>query len=165
MADVFVVQVEGVGRKGQLASAFSKRQREVQNRINRTMRTLEKVLPMTFKSLAPRDTEELVDSIEGVAFFRANAVRVSVRARAVRDGFDYLPVTRYGHRVAEIRNKTKRAMTVYPKGRHGRRVLRTKVRGYRPASDWVDVATRASDPFIDHEVQRLGRDIERIRVQ
>lgn len=157
------LEVDGVGG---LARLFSREQRRGQDRINRAMRYLDAVAEPMFRAYAPVDTGELKGSIKSTLFFRGNVVRLTVRANAKRQGFDYLDVTRYGHRSLAIVPRRRRGLTI-----HGHRtsvtgdgpsVVRAHATGSRPASDWVQDAYRAVGLELDDAEHRLARGITRL---
>lgn len=99
------------------------------------------------------------------------AVIVTDEARNPETGYDYIGVTRFGHKVARIypkhsssnasslaTGKQKHGMLRFVIG--GRVLYRASVAGYHPASDWATDAL----PEVEVEAQavatRLGRKIE-----
>lgn len=165
MSREFFIDVEGAGSPGQLAADFDSAQRRIQARITRTMRIIQRELPVFFEKEAPRDTGELARSIKGIIFFRAQFQRVSIEVSAQREGFNYLDITRFGHRTPYIIPRRKRAMTVHVDGRHNPPILRRRVRGYTPSGDWVRRGYREAAPFLDKQFRELGRDIQRVYVR
>ena len=150
------MEVEGVGK---LARDFDQAERQVQNRINRTMRELEKVSTRAIAAAAPRESGALARSVQGTIYFRGHLVRITFTADAQREGFSYLNVTRFGHRLPRIFPKRAKALTVPGRGRGGRTVLKTSVAGYRPSHDWVDVAAQDVEGVVDVAARELSRDI------
>lgn len=159
--DFLVLRVEGAR---ETVGAFSGAERKVQNRINRTMRLLDAEAVPVIQSHAPHDTGELGKSIEGTIRFRGDVVQVTFSARAVRDGFNYLPVTRFGHRQAEIRPKRARRLAVHVNGRRQHPIFRRSVRGYAPRQDWAANAAIGVNNLADSAVRELDREIETIIV-
>jgi hypothetical protein len=89
------------------------------------------------------------------------SVEVISTARA-DDGFDYLRVTRFGHKEAIIYPVRKKAIAFIPGGApSGKRIVRAWVRGYHPTHDWVEGAYRAMTQVLDEAAKRLGRKIDR----
>lgn len=154
------LEVDGVGG---LARLFSREQRRGQDRINRAMRYLDAVAEPMFRAYAPVDTGELKGSIKSTLFFRGNVVRLTVRANAKRQGFDYLDVTRYGHRVTLITPRRGGALSVHIGGRRSVPVVRRSVRGYHPTHDWVDVAGRLLEPSVRSAERMMGRRVRTVQ--
>lgn len=115
---------------------------------------------------------------------RARAGRtlvVGANASDPRTGFDYLPITRHGHRVAYIYPRLDRApasvvATRRPRAVNtfspvhglrgnaalrfvvgGRVLYRRRVRGFRPAVDWAELADPAIDAALDAAEQAVLR--------
>lgn len=125
--------------------------REIRAAITRTGRELEKMLPTIYRRYVPRDTGDLERSLEARVAFRREGVRVRVLGGAVRDGFDYLDVTRFGHRQRVIAAKKGRRLAVHWAGRASSEtvIFAGSVKGYRPRRDWVEAAGDQADRFID----------------
>lgn len=119
--DVFRVSFEGAG---EAARAFSRAQRRVQDAVIAEVRALGRESREAFKAAAPEDTGDLIDAIIDVPFFgRAAEPRVTIRVKtlrghegAKRDAFNYLNVTRFGHRQAVIRPRRARALKIHIEG-------------------------------------------------
>lgn len=81
------------------------------------------------------------------------------------EGFDYLPVTRFGHKQAIIYPKTKKALAFRiggpgaPSG--GKVIVRAWVRGYKPDHDWVELAYEEMQHLMDEAAQHLARRVDR----
>lgn len=82
-------------------------------------------------------------------------VMVTVEARDPETGFDYVAVTRFGHRVARIYPTRAQALRT-PWG------PRASVSGFHPATDWRDDALPAIEAQAEVVVGRLGQRIEAI---
>lgn len=78
---------------------------------------------------------------------------VTVEAKNPETGYDYVGVTRFGHRVARIYPKRAKALRT-PFG------PRASVRGFHPASDWRDDALPEIAAQARVITMRLGRRIE-----
>jgi hypothetical protein len=76
---------------------------------------------------------------KGIRARLTEAIGFDVTARAERNDFDYVRVTRFGHRKAVIRPKTATALRFYSRYL-GRPVRVKQVKGHKPASDWVEDA-------------------------
>lgn len=158
--DFLRVSVEGAGQRGQLMADYSKLERRTQDRINARMRSLSRRALPVIRAAAPKDSGRLRSGIESRLFFRAHEVRLTFGATAIRDGFDYVAVTRFGHRVAYITPKKKKVLKVSINGRGGRRIFRRSVSGYRPLHDWAQIAAAEAGVVADQEVEGLSRDID-----
>jgi len=158
---LITADVRGTGHLRSLAEELRTADAKVQRQINRTMRMLAADLEPIYATYAPVDTRELKRSIDTRVSFRAARVRVTVTAGGMRDGFNYLAVTRIGHVRAIIRPRRKKAMKVYVHGRFASPILRSQVRGYHPRRDWVEVATRHASHIYEGHERRLGRAIDR----
>lgn len=110
-----------------------------------------------FRTKAQRDTGRLHRGIR--AAMAGDTATVTARARSGA-GFDYVAVTRFGHRVRFIFPRRAKALRF----RVGRRVLfRTRVRGYRPGSDWRDRALPAVERTVEAaSVRAAGRIVARV---
>lgn len=74
------------------------------------------------------------------------------------EGFDYLPVTRFGHRVPFIFPVKAKALKI-PTAEGV--IFRKWVRGYRPTHDWVEEAYLAMDDELDRVARDIGRAVDR----
>lgn len=76
---------------------------------------------------------------------------VRADARNPESGYDYVGVTRFGHRVRRIYPRRARALRIpLPDGRV---IFRRSVRGFRPRGDWAQRAL----PDIHREAERAAR--------
>jgi hypothetical protein len=100
---------------------------------------------------APRDTGRLARSVkQRQQRGRAGRFRsgFEVTAGAVRDGFPYLDVTRFGHQGTFIVPKRSVHLKVHARGRRARPIFRTFVAAYHPARDWVEVGVNRAERAI-----------------
>lgn len=103
-----------------------------------------------FRTKAQRRTGRLHRGIR--SRMGGDTATVSATARSAR-GFDYVAVTRFGHRVRVIRPVHAKALRF----RVGNRILfRHSVRGYRPHGDWRDKAMPAVDRTARSALDRAG---------
>lgn len=101
-------------------------------------------------------------------------VQVEAHARNPLSGFDYVGVTRFGHRVARIVPRTDRgSASVVATGRSRRRgahaalriplgggvIYRRSVRGFHPAQDWSERAIPQIRAEAKRSAERLGRKV------
>ena len=99
------------------------------------------------KAGTPRDTGALASSVEARQRRAAGgqfSTGFEITVGASRRGFNYLDVTRFGHRVTLVRPKHSRALKVHVDGRAHPPIRMSFVRGYQPAKDWVEVAANAA---------------------
>ena len=172
--DVFRFNVRGAGT---VARSFDRLQRSLQNDIIAELRELGIESTELFQKAAGEDTGQLAAHIRAVPYFRAVRPRMTITVDRLsgHEGakitpYDYLGVTRRGHRKRRI----------YPKG--ARTALKVHIMGHRnphlfiyrssvsgvPApegstwrGDWVSRAQPATDRLADEGQRRLGRRIER----
>lgn len=161
MADaVFRVSVRGAGR---VAREFNRAQRALQNAINDSVRSMgERAADVLYED-APKDTEAMADSIRVTTFFRAARphAQVTIEPDARGAGVDYLTITRRGHRQRIITSRSELGLlSVHFEGRDGPAQAMRSVRGYRPVTDWVNVAEPTIDIEAEDEFERLGRRID-----
>lgn len=161
MADAVVrVSVRGAGR---LARDFNRAQRALQNVINDSVRYMGEHAADVLYDAAPKDTGAMADSIGVRYLWRAARphATVTIEPDARGAGVDYLTITRHGHHVTRIYPKQEHGLLdVHFEGRDGPGQGMVSVRGYRPATDWVDVAEPTIDIEADAEFDRLGRRID-----
>jgi hypothetical protein len=113
------------------------------------------------RAFAPHRSGQLERALK--ARVRSYGGRVVIEVLADPDpvsdeGFHYLRVTRFGHRMAIIYPKRAKALRFYLGGHV---VYRAWVRGYKPDHDWVDFAFRAVEQEFNEAEKRLGRTIDR----
>ncbi|WP_297776463.1 hypothetical protein [Mycobacterium sp.] len=152
--------------EGPVAAAFTRTERAAQDATIREVRRLGRVLEDTYREHAPEDSGRVRGSIRAAPFFNdPSQPRTSIYAyaRDPKNGYDYLPVTRFGHRVLAIVPKVKRALTVHADGRDlagdGPYFLAPVVSGYHPFTDWVDDAEQQAVAETADSTRRLGREI------
>lgn len=189
---VFRVNVRGAGRE---ARHFSRAARKLQDEIVAELRRFGAEAELLFRENASEDTGDLRDSIVAVAYFKAIRPRVSIRVEPLRGhegerrtAFDYLDVSRFGHRRSRIFPTTKRALKVHIMGHRNPHaaIFRSSVRGFGHPSrqevqaaarrggreavlqvrdaakpvDWVSVAGEQAEKLSTDAAERLGRRIE-----
>lgn len=151
------------------ADAYANRLTELTGFMTRELRDTVKNLGqrsvIVYQAHAPAKTGRLARGISSEPAMGGTEV-VSVRARDPRSGYDYVGVTRFGHRKAWITPKAERAIATVASTKRARRIgpaaalripvaggdaiFRHRVRGFKPAGDW---ATKAL-PQINREVDR-----------
>lgn len=150
------------------ARALRGASREVQTGMIEEMRTASERALETFRRYAPVGaTSTLHDSLE-VRFDsgRANPrFTIEGGGASLEDqaGVDYLPITRFGHRVEYITPVNGRALSIPGadpdtgetdhRGGH----VRSRVPGYDPVVDWASFAADASERYTDLAAARLER--------
>lgn len=109
------------------------------------------------RQAAPEDRGALARGLRGLP---AGDLSVEVRStvRSPR-GYNYTGVTRFGHRQRWIVPKRKKALA-FSVG--GKRLVRSRVRGYRPRYDWADDAHRLAQPHIARSANRIGRELQAV---
>lgn len=154
---------------GPVAASFDRAQRRLQDSIITEFRYLGRVVNQAFADAAPRGSGRTADNVSARVFFgQASEPRITVRTRSIDpvSGYNYLDVTRYGHRSLAIVPRRRRGLTI-----HGHRsevtgdgpsVVRAHATGSRPASDWVQDAYRAVGLELDDAQHRLARGITRL---
>lgn len=105
-----------------------------------------------------------------------NRLIIEVSAVNPQTGYDYAPVTRFGHRVKYIVPKRRSTASVVATGRrrrHGRRAAlqlvdsggrffyRRKVLAWQPASDWAEDVMPEVQEVVRLEARSLGRRLAR----
>jgi hypothetical protein len=111
-----------------------------------------------FRGFAPydeedRDTFHMAETIE--ARVRGTRIEVEVSAISPESGFDYLDVTRFGHRGRLYPDKG-----TFLRWKSGGRVHYARsTAGHHPAVDWVDAALPAAQRAADRSADRIGRKI------
>lgn len=171
--DVYRVSVRGVGR---VAAEFDRKQRALQDVLIAEVRQLGRRSTELLQEVAPRDTDDLHDAIEAIPYFRASSPRVSVRVAPLLghqgdelDPYDYLDVTRRGHRSRRLRPVAARALKVHIAGHRNPAVFvfRSSVKGLQRGSqrdrpqtgDWVESAEPLLRREQEQSATRLGRQI------
>lgn len=108
------------------------------------------------RQAAPERTGALARGLRGVP--AGLGVEVISTVRSPR-GFPYTGVTRFGHNVRWIVPKRKKALA-FEVG--GQRIIRRRVRGYRPSHDWADDALRLAEPHVQRAARRIGLELEAV---
>lgn len=127
---------------------------------------------LIFQAFAPRASGRLA---RGIRAIKAGKVAlVFVRARDPRTGYDYVAVTRFGHRRSRIRPRSDRApasVVATGSGRAtggqaalrftmgGRVLYRRSVRGFKPRGDWAEKAEPQIQVILGDAASELGQDI------
>jgi hypothetical protein len=129
----------------------------VRDKLTDELDDLGERVELVFAAFAPAQTGRLG---RGVVATRAGYVLV-VRstARDPSSGYAYTAVTRFGHRAAWIYPRKAKALR-FRIG--GRTVFASRVRGYRPRSDWARDALPAIDQAAQQAAVRLGRTLEAV---
>lgn len=158
---LFRASVRGARRKGfDLSRAGRAIQRDILDEFagNLAPRATE-----ITRGFAPHRSGALERGIQAQVRSYGGRVTVALYSTARSDeGFDYMPVTRFGHRVAFIYPKHAKALRFIPEGRpSGKPIFRAWVRGYKPTHDWVEDALRELGQELDRAAERLSRRIDR----
>ncbi len=130
---------------------------------------------LIFRGYAPRRSGRLRRGIRLLSTGGAFTVRADARNPAT--GYDYVGVTRFGHRLRIIRPRGDRAAaSVVATGRAraggrqaalrivmpgGQVIYRRQVKGYRPAHDWAARAHRPIRRLAESNLVRLATTVER----
>lgn len=150
--------------------ASTRSARRVGHELSAAGRRIQPILIDTFAGLsrdalritrayAPHRSGRLERGLKARVRSYGGRVVVEVVSEARSDtGYDYLPVTRFGHRAAFIFPVKAKALRFYV---GGQLVFRRFVRGYRPTRDWVDDAFRAVEIELDRASAEIGRKIDR----
>jgi len=161
------------------AGAQARRARDVANFLgdNESARNVANDAELIYKEAAPKRSHRLARGIKAVG----HGDEVFVRAVAVdpKTGFDYVAVSRFGHRkdfiVPVSKSGQPRQSRTVRRDPTGRFVTRgapalvfssrgstwklSQVRGFRPKGDWVDKAWPAVKEAADTELDRVGTEI------
>ena len=142
---------------GYLSERLLRAARQLDREVAEEVQDLGDRAELIYAAHALRDTGRMARGIRAVG--QGDEVVVRADARDPRSGFDYVGVTRFGHRVRVIRpNPPRRALAFTPKGGGGT-VFRRSVRGFRPAGDWADRAYPQVRAEGERAAARLGRRI------
>ena len=151
---------------GPLASDFDRAQRDLQNELLAELRRVSVRGLDYLRAAAPHDSGDLIEQLEVISYPRAREPRVTFAAptkpghAGAEDGYPYVAVTRFGHRVDRIRAKPGSVLTVHGPGRTTIDRRERSVRAVRVAYDWVGVAERQIDREMIVTEQRLVRAID-----
>lgn len=127
------------------------------NELRTTTRFVAQGAVYIFRAHAPKRSGRLRKGIRAQQTGGAWVVRAD--ARNPETGYDYVGVTRKGHRVRVIR-PTQGKVLRFVIG--GRVLYRTHVKGYRPATDWAERAHAPVRRLARSGVVRLSQRIERL---
>lgn len=108
------------------------------------------------RQAAPEGKGALSRGLRGIPAGDLVEVRSTVRSSR---GYNYTGVTRVGHRRRWIVPKRKKALA-FTVG--GKRIVRRRVRGYRPRYDWAEKADRLAQPHIARAADRIGRELQSV---
>lgn len=89
----------------------------------------------------------------------ARGIDVTVHAVAPETGYDYAWVTRFGHQVEEI-TPTEGRQALRIRFQSGDVGFFNRVRGFKPAGDWVDHAIPAIGLKAEEVMNEVGRELE-----
>lgn len=160
---------------GRLVARILGLQRMIPGEIERGVRGLADDSELIFQSFAPRQSGRLARGIRAIVSGK-HAI-ITAFARTPTTGYDYVGVTRFGHRQARIRPRSDRrpasvSATGRPRATGGRaslrftmggRVLyRKSVRGFRPKGDWAELARPNIEAAADDAAREIG---ERVAVR
>jgi hypothetical protein len=168
--DLMVIEtprIEGVTRK------LERAQRRAQEESNRTMRSLRQQVELGYREAAPEDTGQLARGLHAALSFRsvrlddlgraASVTRITMRSTGhTRDGFNYLPVSRFGHIRQVIEPRHRKQMKVYYLGRAMPYLLRRRVSGARPSHDWVIEGERRARALVRVHARGLAVRIKEV---
>lgn len=154
---IFRANVRGARRAGQsLNRAGRVIQRELLDEMGYG---LAPDMTRTARAYAPHDSGRLERGLQVSVRSYAGRITATMRSTARSDaGYAYTDVTRIGHRKRWIYPKPPRQFLRFP-ARSGGFVFARRVRGQRPATDWVERAGKAIDADIDRRSDRIGRRI------
>lgn len=144
---------------GHLSRDLQRDDVRAKGRVSREMRALAPVVTRIFQVAAPEDTGRLKRSISAKVNARGRFQSIQISGGALREGFNYLPTTRYGHNKAFISAKVGKKLKVHYLGRRHPTVfaLAGRVRGYRPTHDWVEVGWVEAETLLNAAESRMGR--------
>jgi hypothetical protein len=164
MADsrtVIRVRTEGFQRAGARMSQADKR---LQRAFRDEFKALGRETEVALYRYAPKDTGAMAESATSSVRSRSSGtlvLDVDVESDARGSGFEYLPVTRYGHRTAVIVPKTAKALAVHRNGRHEEPEYAHSVPGSHPTTDWVDNAHRSMRYRYAQTTRNIGQAFDR----
>jgi len=166
--------IEGAGRQAANARSVA---RTIDDAMNESVRNVADDAELIYQSAAPRRSHRLARGIK--ARVVGDQAVVSATAVDPESGFDYVNVTRFGHRKRVIYPVTKagkprkaRKATRGAGGQFsargggalafqslGRQWILSSVRGFRPKGDWVELALPEVTAAADTELDRTGNEI------
>lgn len=178
-----------VVRAKQSASSFTAAAREVDRDLIRLSRgELADEATNAMKAVAPVDTEQLKEVIEAKISYGRGKINVQIHSPVVDPdtNYHYTGVTRFGHRHAWIYPKHETepifdpgkttvhgdpqsqfftdighspSLRVHVQGRYGTPIFRSRVRGYKPAGDWVEAGLPRANEAAEELGNRVAREI------
>lgn len=164
----FTASVRGAGKRGRKMREGGVRiQRQLEDMLHREAREAEKM----FRFWAPRESGTLRESLESdVDTSNVARPRFTISydpgKLEAHAGYDYLPVTRFGHR-GTITPVDGRALAlegpnvqVNTAAHREPASMRSSVPGYDPVNDWAADAAEFVDQRIDKASDRFARRIE-----
>jgi hypothetical protein len=163
---IISIRAWGPSDEKQLARDLKGADRELKNRINRTMRLAQKLIEEKVRSAAPEDTGLLKRGVwSRISFQRRGIVQVRIGASVRRRGYDYTDVTRFGHRGRRVYPKRARNLRVHYQGHMKGYIWRPSVRGHHPRRDWVETAMPDVRRTLKRAGDRLDTDITAVYAQ
>lgn len=142
---------------GQAAARLLRGSRLVRPIVRREIQDdLLKRLLRVSRQAAPERSGALSRGLRGFPVGEGVEIRSTVRSAR---GYNYTGVTRVGHRQRWIVPKRKKALA-FSVG--GKRLVRARVRGYRPRFDWADEAHRLAQPHVARSANRIGRELQAV---
>lgn len=167
------IEASVVGARS-LARELEQMARGIEPELRETQKALGEDAELIFAAHAPKGpsgrlSRGIVSSVEG------DGVIVTAEARNPLSGYDYVRVTRFGHRVTRIvpRRDRSAASVVATKGKRGtgrraalrfsiggRVMYRQSVKGYKPSGDWAEKAMPQVQSAARVAEARLTRKIE-----
>lgn len=127
----------------------------VDEELHNSLQDLGDAAELIFAAHALHRTGRLARGIVARVF--GNRVIVEAHARNPDTGYDYVGVTRFGHRVAIIRPKRAKALRI---ALAGGTIFRKFSRGFHPASDWAEDALPEIEAEAEAVAFRLGKTLE-----
>lgn len=161
----------GGARGGVAGSSVGGRLTSSERQLQRILLTdLSQFMPPALRQLrafAPHKSGRMERGLHGRVSSYGGRVTIEFSSTARSDtGFDYLDVTRYGHRQAFLTAKHGKVMRFFPSAPDvagtGKPLYRKFVRGYKPRSDWVADAAEAIEQDMARLEERVGESIERL---
>lgn len=154
---VFRASTRGARRSGHKLSAASRQMQTVI--LDEFAGELAPRAVQITRAFAPHRSGRLERGLKARVRSYGGRITVDIESTARSDaGYNYLPVTRFGHRVAFIYAKRAKALRI-PLATGT--IFRTRVRGYRPGRDWARAAFEAVEVELDRAAERLGRAVDR----
>jgi hypothetical protein len=123
--------------------------------LDRTIENLGSDAEIIFAAHALKKTGRMARGVR--ANFVGHMSEVTVEAVDPESGYDYVGVTRKGHRTLKIFPKKAEALRIPLAG--GGVIFRSSVRGFHPVRDWAEMALpdvlRAADVAVSGLIQRI----------